>query len=195
LSQPNTSKGEPSRQPLLDAEELAAELSRIADEIAAGSKKGQPDVFVGIETRGVPFAQRIQNLTKERLPNLEMGSLDISLYRDDLDNLAKIPTIRGSKLPVSIEGARVVLFDDVLFSGRTIRAAIDALMDYGRPARIELAVIVDRGNRELPIAASTCGLVIETDPGDHVSVHFTESDEQDVVYLTKNSKSKDRGKS
>ena len=143
-----------------------------------------PLAFVGIHTRGVTFADRVLREVREnRSDPVDRGTIDISLYRDDLDNIGTIPSIKGSDIPFDPDGATIVLFDDVLYTGRTIRAAIDVLMDYGRPARIELAVLVDRGHRELPIAADYCGEPLETSADDYVRVFLDEDDQRDEVVV------------
>ena len=122
-------------------------------------------------------------LRREYFP---FGTLDISLYRDDLDKLGStLPTLESSDIPFALEDTRVILFDEVIFTGRTIRAALDGLMDYGRPSKIELAVLVDRGNRELPVEPNYVGLKVETSPEDYVKVRFQEDDDKEGVFLSK----------
>ena len=174
-------KASGKRKLLLSAEDVGNKLRRIAFEILEKHPK-HPLAFVGIHTRGVTVANRVYELISKHRGDIARGTLDISLYRDDLDNLGTIPSIKHSDLPFSVEGAHIVLFDDVLFTGRTIRAAIDDLIDYGRPARIELAVLIDRGNRELPIAADYTGQAFHTAPTDHIKVLFQETDGEDGVY-------------
>jgi len=171
------------KETILTAAEIQAALKRISSEILAQADTATPVVIVGIKNRGVPLAERVAKIVKKDLPNLELGSLDISLYRDDLDNLGSIASIQSTELPHDINGKRVILCDDVLFTGRTIRAAIDAVMDFGRPSRIELAVLVDRGNRELPIAANYCGHQLETTHEDYISVRLKETDDEEGVFL------------
>ena len=167
----------------LNAQDITNKVKRIAFEIIDRHPQG-PLAFVGIHTRGVTFADRVlAEVNANRSEPVERGTIDISLYRDDLDNIGTIPSIKGSDIPFDPDGAKIILFDDVLYTGRTIRAAIDVLMDYGRPSRIELAVLVDRGHRELPIAADYCGEVLETRAGDYVRVHLSESDESDEVLV------------
>ncbi len=165
---------------LLTAEEMTKELKQIASQIIERAPESRPLAIVGIETRGVPLARRLLAEIEKKRANVLSGTLDISLYRDDLDNLGTIPAIKGSDLPFDPEGCHVVLIDDVLFTGRTIHAAIDALMDYGRPACIELGVLVDRKNRELPIAPRYCGVEVNTTRDDYVSVRLEESDPNDL---------------
>lgn len=167
---------------ILEADDISYSIESVASQIKESIFKDQNLIFIGIETRGVPFSNRVlDQLGKEFKKNIEIGKLDISLYRDDIHNLDKIPTISSTKLPVDIDDKRIILFDDVLFTGRTIRAAIDSIMDYGRPSCIELAILIDRGNRELPISPTYCGKTITTKKEDHVSVSLTECDDKDSV--------------
>lgn len=169
---------------LLTEQDIASKVERVACEIleAHGS---EPVAIVGIHTRGVIFADRVYESLKSRHSKLMRGSLDISLYRDDLDNLGTIPSIKSSDIPFPVDNTHVILFDDVLFTGRTIRAAIDVIMDYGRPAKIELAVLIDRGNRELPISADYVGETLHTIKQDHINVRFKEQDDEEGVFLLK----------
>jgi pyrimidine operon attenuation protein/uracil phosphoribosyltransferase len=142
---------------LYTPDEVSAAVTRLTEEIFF-QYADTPLALVGIQTRGVVLADRLAaGLTRKGL-NPSQGTLNISLYRDDLSNLASLPKIKSSDIPFDVEGAAIVLCDDVLFTGRTIRAAMNVLLDYGRPERIELAVLVDRGHRELPIASTYCGL-------------------------------------
>jgi len=161
--------------------DIGHKVRRLSAEILERNASKERLAFVGIHNRGVPLAQRVYEVAREEWPGIECGMVDISLYRDDFDNRGSIPTLKGSEIPFDLEGASVVLFDDVLFTGRTVRAAIDALMDYGRPECIELAVLVDRGNRELPIAATYVGLPLETRKDDYVKVRLREADGEDFV--------------
>lgn len=151
-----------------DAAAIAECVKRLAAEIAA--RHPQPPLLVGIRTNGVPLAQRLANA----LGAAEIGAIDITLYRDDLVGRA-LPQVLGSELPGDVDGRRVILVDDVLYTGRTVRSALIELADYGRPQRVELCVLVDRGLRELPIAADYTGMRLETRPGDHVKVELTET--------------------
>lgn len=182
MEQPTT--GNRSDELLLSAPEISRKIERIAAQIIE-THPGHPLALVGIHTRGAVLCRRVHALLSARGHQTSLGTLDIALYRDDLDNLGTIPTIRGSDLPFPVEGAHIVLFDDVLFTGRTIRAALAELVDYGRPARIELAVLVDRGHRELPIAPDYLGQSISTDRHDRVRVRFTETDGEDGVFLVR----------
>ena len=170
-----------SRTQLLSDTDIANKIRRIASEILEAYPE-QPLAFVGIHTRGVIVCDRVLKEVSKHRGEIARGTLDISLYRDDLDNLGTIPSIQGSDLPFDVEGAHIILFDDVLFTGRTIRAALNDLMDYGRPAKIELAVLVDRGNRELPICPDYTGEKINTRRDEYISVRFQEDDEEEGVF-------------
>jgi pyrimidine operon attenuation protein/uracil phosphoribosyltransferase len=165
---------------ILSEEDIRNKLRRMAFEILE-AHPGQPLALVGIHTRGVILARRVEAILKEHVPSLNFGTIDIGLYRDDLDNLGVIPTIQGSDIPFNIEGAVIILFDDVLFTGRTTRAALNVLMDYGRPKQIEFAVLVDRGNRELPIQADYVGETLRTSKGEHIRVHLQDIDGDEGV--------------
>jgi pyrimidine operon attenuation protein/uracil phosphoribosyltransferase len=170
----------------MDGGRMARTLSRIARDI----RERHPDpgrlALVGVRSRGVPLARRLARLVGEatgREP--AVGALDISLYRDDFTSLAAQPITKGSDILFSIDGRTVVLVDDVLYTGRTVRAAIDQLIDFGRPARIELAVLVDRGHRELPIHADYVGRTVATAREDAVQVLLREEDGRDGVELVR----------
>jgi pyrimidine operon attenuation protein/uracil phosphoribosyltransferase len=169
---------------LLAPPDIRHKTERIAAQIIE-AHPDHPLALVGIHTRGAVLCRRVHEILRARGRETAFGTLDIALYRDDLDNLGTIPSIRGSDLPFRVEGAHIVLFDDVLFTGRTIRAALDELVDYGRPARIELAVLIDRGHRELPIAPDYLGQAISTARQDHVRVCFEETDGHEGVFLTR----------
>ncbi len=169
------------RTQVLSAGDIDHKVRRIASEVLE-KHAGHPLAFVGIHTRGVILADRVHALLRGDHPDITRGTLDISLYRDDLDNLGSIPAIQGSDIPFTVEGATIILFDDVLFTGRTIRAAIDELIDYGRPARIELAVLIDRGNRELPIRADYTGHKLRTSKDEYISVRFEETDGENGIF-------------
>ena len=159
-------------------------LSRIAHEIL----ERHPDVkrlaLVGVHSRGVPLARRLARLIGEVAGSEPaVGALDISLYRDDFTSLAAQPIMKGTDIVFSIDGRTVVIVDDVLFTGRTVRAALDQLIDFGRPARIELAVLVDRGHRELPIRADYVGRSLSTSRDEEVQVLVQEEDGRDEVVL------------
>lgn len=172
------------RQELMDAGRLARTLVRMAHEIVERHPDLEHTALVGVRTRGVPLARRLARLiagAQGQAPRV--GALDITLYRDDLTTMAPNPVVRGTDIPFSIDGRTVVLVDDVLFTGRTIRAALDELIDFGRPARIELAVLVDRGHRELPIRADYAGKTLTTAREENVQVRLQEEDGDDRVLL------------
>jgi pyrimidine operon attenuation protein / uracil phosphoribosyltransferase len=175
---------------LLDAEALSRTLSRIAHEIIEANPSLDGIALVGIQTRGVPLAQRLARLIEERTEELpELGAVDITFYRDDVlarggeAPLHAQPVVRETQLDFQLEGRTVVLVDDVLYTGRTIRAAIEALFDYGRPARVQLAVLVDRGHRELPIRPDYVGKNLPTARAERIQVQLVEVDEVDAVLL------------
>ena len=168
---------------LLDAPAMQRVLTRIAHEIAERQEASREVALVGIQKSGVPLAQRLAVLLESIWGHpVSAGALDISLHRDDLDQRAA-PQLHPTEIPFDITGRTVVLVDDVLFSGRTIRAALDALTDLGRPARIQLAVLVDRGHRELPIRADYVGKNIPTAPNERVRVELKELTGRDAVVL------------
>ena len=170
---------------LLDAEGMRRAIFRMSHEIVEQNGGVQGLVLVGLVTRGVPLAQRIQRAiaTFERV-EVPCGQLDITLYRDDLF-AGRVLELHDTELPTDINGANVILVDDVLFTGRTIRAALDAVMDFGRPRSIELAVLVDRGHRELPIRANFVGKNVPTSRDEIVDVHVSEIDGLDQVVITR----------
>jgi len=181
---------ETSGKVLLDAEALSRTLSRIAHEIIEANPELDEVALVGIQTRGVPLAQRLARLIEERAGEApELGAVDITFYRDDVHvrggeaPLHAQPIVRETLLDFPLEGRTVVLVDDVLYTGRTIRAAIEALFDYGRPARVQLAVLVDRGHRELPIRPDYVGKNLPTARTERIQVQLLEIDEVDSVLL------------
>ena len=176
---------------LLDAEQVARTLSRIAHEIIERNDDLEAVALVGIHTRGVPLAHRLRRLIEERSGvELELGQLDITFHRDDVHVRAgqpprrPQPLARETKLGFELEGRTVILVDDVLYTGRTIRAAIDALIEYGRPDRVQLAVLADRGHRELPIRPDYVGKNLPTSRGERVNVRVAELDGVDEVAIT-----------
>jgi pyrimidine operon attenuation protein / uracil phosphoribosyltransferase len=175
---------------LLDAEALSRTLSRIAHEIIEANPELDEVALVGIQTRGVPLAQRLARLIEERADEApQLGAVDITFYRDDVQvrggeaPLHAQPVVRETLLDFPLEGRTVVLVDDVLYTGRTIRAAIEALFSYGRPARVQLAVLVDRGHRELPIRPDYVGKNLPTARTERIQVQLVEIDEVDAVLL------------
>jgi len=168
----------------MDAAHLARTLSRIAHEIAERHPSIGDVVLVGVLSRGLPLARRLAALVKAAGgAEPRVGALDITLYRDDFTAVAPNPLKRGTDIPVSIDGRTVILVDDVLYTGRTVRAALDELIDFGRPSRIELAVVLDRGHRELPIHADYVGHVLETARDEIVQVLVAEEDGEDRVVV------------
>src|SRR5213596_2126088 len=180
-------------KPLLDADGLARTLSRIAHEIIEGNPELDDLALVGIQTRGVPLAERLARLIEERSGTAPaLGAVDITFHRDDVmvrageAPLAPQPLVRATQLDFPLDGRTVVLVDDVLYTGRTIRAAIEALFDYGRPARVQLAVLVDRGHRELPIRPDYVGKNLPTARSERIQVQLLEIDEVDRILLVPN---------
>jgi len=171
----------------MDAERMGRSLARIAHEILERNRGVEELALVGIRTRGVPLAKRIARAIKEiHHHEVPTGALDITLYRDDLMRHAvgPQPLIRKTEIPFSIDDKRILLVDDVLYTGRTIRAALDALIDFGRPKAIQLVVMVDRGHRELPIKADYVGKNLPTSLTQSVQVHLEEIDGRDEVEIT-----------
>lgn len=167
---------------VMQAEAMGEALDKLADGILENARDRQKLVLVGIHTGGVHLAHRLQRaiLGKYRL-SVPVGTLDITLYRDDWTRLHTQPVVKATNLPFGIDDREVVLVDDVLFTGRTIRAALDALIDYGRPRTVQVAVLVDRGHRELPIFAQFVGLRLDTDLEEQVNVLLSEKDGVDRV--------------
>ena len=158
----------------------------MADEIVELNNGTDALVIVGIQRRGVQLAARIVSMINER-ENVQVpqGALDITLYRDDLQTVGPRPVVGPTEIPVDIDGKAVVIIDDVLYTGRTVRAALDELADFGRPRRIALAVVIDRGGRELPIAPDVVGKKVEVLPGRRVDVFVEEMDGKDAVIIAK----------
>jgi pyrimidine operon attenuation protein/uracil phosphoribosyltransferase len=172
----------------MDAGQMARTLSRFAHEILERHPDTKRLALVGIRSRGVPLARRLARLIARAAgTDPAVGALDISLYRDDFTSLAAQPITKGTDILFSIDGRTVVLVDDVLFTGRTVRAALDQLIDFGRPSRIELAVLVDRGHRELPIRADYVGRSLTTSRDEAVEVRVREEDGKDEVVLIRRS--------
>ncbi len=166
--------------------DIVRAVDRLATHLYHANPKGGY-VLVGLRSRGDEVAERIQKKLSERGVDILMGVLDISLYRDDLAHLNSNPKLQSSEIPFEVDGAHIIIVDDVLFTGRTVRSAIDALMDYGRPAKIELATLIDRGHRELPFAPTYTGVELETDRMDYVDVKLKKTDGVDAVEVIKNS--------
>jgi pyrimidine operon attenuation protein / uracil phosphoribosyltransferase len=170
---------------VMDAQAIQRALVRVGHEILERSKGGQGLALVGIRSRGIHIAQRLRRTLQEIEggPLVPCGVVDITLYRDDLDRGLQNPVVQGTDIGFPVEGRRILLVDDVLFTGRTIRAAMDALMDFGRPKAIQLAVLVDRGHRELPIRADYVGKNLPTSFNERVSVRLAEADGVDEVVI------------
>lgn len=169
---------------LMTSQEMARTLERLASEVIERRGEDGPLMLVGIQRRGVDLARRLKKLLDARLATpVLFGMLDINLYRDDWSNLGIAPTISNTDIPTGIEGASLILVDDVLYSGRTTRAALEAILDFGRPRRVELLVLIDRGHRELPIQADYVGKRVNTASHERVDVLVAERDEVDKVLL------------
>lgn len=172
------------KKQLMSASEIDRTLVRLAHEILEKTNDVEKLAFVGIKRRGVPLAQRlaakIESLERRKIP---VGILDINLYRDDLSTVAERPVVQAKQIDFSVVGMDIVLMDDVLYTGRTIRSALDALFDHGRPARVQLLVLIDRGHRELPIEARYVGRMVQTSSKEIIEVKFSEVDGQEKVML------------
>ena len=173
-----------SGRQIMSAEEVRRALIRISHEIVEKHEGTERLALVGIQRRGVPLARRIAGFIAEHEGvSIPVGALDITFYRDDLSMVAHQPVVKGTDLPFDPNGLTVVLLDDVLYTGRTIRAAMDALMDFGRPTAIRLAVLVDRGHRELPIRADHVGKNVPTSRDETIKVRLVETDGVDEVVI------------
>jgi pyrimidine operon attenuation protein / uracil phosphoribosyltransferase len=169
---------------LLSDKELKKAIQGLANDIHKEFPNVEDVVILGIRTRGMALAERIKALLDKKYgTDVAMGVLDITFYRDDLSRLGPNPMIRGSKVPVHLDGKNVILVDDVLYTGRTVRAALDSIADYGRPEVVRLAVVVDRGMRELPIQPDYCPIMAKTNGNQRVRVMMTETDDEDQVLL------------
>lgn len=172
---------------LLNAQEMDRALTRMAHEIIEHSKGIKDLAIIGIRTGGVYLAERLrQRIAAIEGVMLPFGILDINLYRDDWSKLTQHPIVRKTEIPFPVDQKDIILVDDVIYTGRTIRAALDALTDLGRPKRIQLAVLVDRGRRELPIQPDYVGISVKTSAKEHVNVYLKEEGTPDCVVLTKN---------
>ena len=169
---------------VMEAVDIQAAIERLSEEIIASSRDPRRLALVGIHTGGVFLAKRMERIISEKLgAPVPLGSLDITLYRDDWTRLHTQPVLQGTNLPFRIDDLEVVLIDDVLFTGRTVRAALDALIDYGRPIRVQVAVLVDRDHRELPICSQFVGIPLDTSPEEQVNVLLAEKDGVDKVVV------------
>jgi pyrimidine operon attenuation protein/uracil phosphoribosyltransferase len=171
--------------PLMDAEAMRRALRRIAHEIIERNPQLEKVVLAGIPSRGVEIAKRIASFVQQiEKIDIETGVVDVAMHRDDVGTRRELPVVRASKLPVPLEGCTVVIVDDVLYTGRTVRAAMDAINSFGRPARIQLAVLVDRGHRELPIRPDYVGKNLPTALSEQLQVRLQETDNKpDGVWL------------
>ena len=171
---------------VLEAADLKRVLYRLAHEVAEKTPELNTLVLLGIQTRGVFIAKRIRKIIQEiEGAELPLGTLDITLYRDDLTTIGPSPLVKETKIDFDLNGKVVILVDDVLYTGRTIRAALDEIMDFGRPKRVELLVLADRGHRELPIRADFVGKNLPTAEDEFVEVHLKEVDKKDEVVIRK----------
>lgn len=170
---------------LLTRDDMARTLERLAYEVLERRHGSDHLLLVGIQRRGVDLARRLARILGERVGrDIPLGTLDINLYRDDWTSLSAMPALGASSIPLPLEGREVILVDDVLYTGRTVRAALEAILDYGRPQRVELLVLVDRGHRELPIHADYVGRSVNTSCTEQVNVLLEEIDAVDEVRLT-----------
>ncbi len=169
---------------IMSASEIERCIIRLAHEVLEKNDDLDRLAFIGIRRRGVPLAQRlaekIRNLEKREIP---VGILDINLYRDDLSTVSHQPVVNGTEINFPITGKDIILMDDVLYTGRTIRAALDALFDHGRPGKVQVLALIDRGCRELPIAASYVGRMVQTTANEIIEVKFKETDNAEKVML------------
>ncbi len=172
------------KRQVMDEAAMQRAIKRIAHEIDEQNKGLENVYLVGIRSRGVPMADRLADYLKS-IDGVEVptGILDITLYRDDLSTISHQPVIKGSKIDYEVQGKNIILVDDVLYTGRTVRAAIDAILDFGRPEKIQLCVLIDRGHRELPVKANYVGKNIPTSDEEIVKVCFVETDGEDSVRL------------
>lgn len=183
-----------SKKIIMSSEDIRRTLARIAHEIIERNKAVEHLILVGMHTRGVPLAKRLAaNIEDFEGLKIPVGALDISLHRDDLSSSNLPPIVRHTRIPASIEGKSVVLVDDVLYTGRSTRAAMDALIEFGRPQSIQLAVLVDRGHRELPIRADYVGKNIPSSRHEEIKVQLEETDGVDEVAIVSMAKEKPLG--
>ena len=181
---PRGREGAMSGRQIMTADEIRRATIRLSHEIVEKQAGTDGLVLIGIQRRGVPLARRIaDSIAEHEGVRLPVGALDITFYRDDLSMVAQQPVVKGTELPTGIDGKTIILVDDVLYTGRTIRAAMDALVDFGRPQAIRLAVLVDRGHRELPIRADHVGKNVPTSREELVRVRLEEIDAEDGVEI------------
>jgi pyrimidine operon attenuation protein / uracil phosphoribosyltransferase len=177
---------QPDIDPTLNAQQLETQLQKLYWEIMASFRREESLVVIGIHTRGIPLARRLASMLETGLGRtIPMGKLDIGMYRDDLSEISGSPILRATDIPFPLSGRTVVLVDDVIFTGRTIRAALDAILDHGRPRRVWLTTLVDRGDRELPIQPDFFGIRLNLGADQMVSVRVKEIDGEDAVLVGK----------
>lgn len=169
-------------EPILDSQEIQLRIEAIAQAILKAEPQ-LPLALVGIHRRGIPLAERLHQLLQSKLADTVLGRIDVSLYRDDLSSLNVVPKLVGSEIDFDLEGRHVILCDEVIQTGRTTRAALEELLDHGRPDKVEIAVLIDRPHRELPLHANYVGERIDASPEKRIQVHFVEVDGEDAVYL------------
>jgi len=173
------------KKTIMDRVSVARSITRLSHEIIESIDSNNERVLIGIHNRGVPLAKRIQaEISNINGLNIKLGSLDITFHRDDYRERLVMPEVKGTDIQFRIDNKVVILIDDVLFTGRTVRASLDELNSFGRSSKVQLAVLVDRGHRELPIKADFIGKNIPTHEGEHVEVNFSETDGDDSVFLT-----------
>jgi len=187
----------PREERLCDAQHISGLISSMTRKLADPGRRGTPLYLIGIRSRGVPLAERLARELRVLLDqDVEVGAVDITLYRDDLGQGERWPVLKGTEIPFDLDGAEVVLVDDVLFTGRTVRAALNAICDLGRPGCIRLAALVDRGHREIPIQPDVVGLAVKTDRLDHVRVRLAPVDPvEEIVKITAGRGPEPRGRS
>ncbi len=173
--------------PIMDAEAIRRALRRIAHEIVERNPDLKSVALAGVQSRGVEITRRIAEFIREiGTIDIDMGVIDVAMYRDDVGKRTELPVVRASKLPMPLDGRTLIIVDDVLFTGRTVRAAMDAISSFGRPARIQLAALIDRGHRELPIRADYVGKNLPTSPNEKIRVCLEQTDgEPDAVWIEK----------
>jgi pyrimidine operon attenuation protein/uracil phosphoribosyltransferase len=173
--------------PIMDAEAIRRALRRIAHEIVERNPDLKSVVLAGIPSRGIEITRRVAEFIGEvGKIDVDMGVIDVAMHRDDVGKRAELPVVRASKLPMPLDGRTLIIVDDVLFTGRTVRAAMDAISSFGRPARIQLAALIDRGHRELPIRADYVGKNLPTAPNEKIRVCLEQTDgEPDAVWIEK----------
>lgn len=172
------------KRQLMSAEEIARTLERLAHEIVEKSGGAKDLALIGVRRRGIPLAERLAKIIRaSSRATVPVGTLDITLYRDDLSTVAPQPVVQSSEIPFPMDGSDILLIDDVLYTGRTVRAAMNGLFDLGRPRRIRLCVLIDRGHRELPVEATFIGRTVETSDTEIIEVRLKEIDHEERVMV------------